>query len=857
MRRSSLPVEQRPYGIFFILASAFLAVGTIWAVVDETWLRRPWKEYQEEFRQLELHKAEEALAQWQRHFETPEVQAEFRDLESQLEAAEKKLASQEYKNAVAELHHRELALQELTQQFQFAKSESDELYYEYKKAFHEGVQKDDVKARLEKLEVQLSDFSEQIKTAEAEKQRAQTRVKELRDEAGRLREALSNHTAERERLHRKIEAVKKRPPEVKQIILEYFDKNNFGNPVARVDRCATCHLGIANPDFEDAPQPFTRHSYIIQYHPVEKFGCTVCHGGQGVALKTSAAHGTVEFWENPLLPNGDRERLCGKCHQEAIEIPEAPTLTEGRKLFETYGCLGCHNVENYIKVPNIGPPLDKIYTKVKPDWLRRWILDPKKYLSKTKMPNFRFSEEEARAIQAYLLRQLHPRVNSQGEAKSEKRESEERRARNEKLASRSPLLAPRSTPDEKLAEEGRLIFGMARCVSCHALDGIGGAIGPDLGKIASKARPEWLYEWVKNPQAYQPNTKMPRYRFSERELNALIAYLSTLGADDAAGNDEALPDFTDEERRTGKKLMDEYGCLGCHDPVGQELVGGKVGADLTTFGEKSAEALDFGDVLNIERSLSAWVQAKLQNPRVFSTERIQLKMPDFGFSPEQARALSTVLLSFTEETVPDAYFRKRPLNNGYNPPGDFGRIVREVNCLTCHKINGRGGDLAPDLSYEGSRANAAWLRKYLKEPYTLRPTLVERMPKFHLADEEIDTIVNYMKTTLLRDDVPTDLLNGQRLTEAEIQEGKRLYEEKYQCRNCHQINYEGGTMGPELISSDTSIKERRTPGWIYAWIKNPKALDPKTKEPVLGLSDEEALLITKYLLAASEGRVRK
>jgi hypothetical protein len=56
-------------------------------------------------------------------------------------------------------------------------------------------------------------------------------------------------------------------------------------------------------------------------------------------------------------------------------------------------------------------------------------------------------------------------------------------------------------------------------------------------------------------------------------------------------------------------------------------------------------------------------------------------------------------------------------------------------------------------------------------------------------------------------------------------------------------------MGPELVSSDTSIRERRTAGWIFRWIKNPKALDPATVEPNFGLSGEEALMITKYLLS--------
>jgi cytochrome c1 len=56
-------------------------------------------------------------------------------------------------------------------------------------------------------------------------------------------------------------------------------------------------------------------------------------------------------------------------------------------------------------------------------------------------------------------------------------------------------------------------------------------------------------------------------------------------------------------------------------------------------------------------------------------------------------------------------------------------------------------------------------------------------------------------------------------------------------------------MGPELVSSDSNVRLRRTTGWIYSWIKDPNALDPATVEPNFDLTDEEALLITKYLLS--------
>ncbi|HKY74028.1 MAG TPA: hypothetical protein VJ246_01805, partial [Patescibacteria group bacterium] len=56
-QRRLIPVEERRYGAIFVVCAALLAVTTVWAVVDEVWVRRPWKAYQKEFDELELQQA--------------------------------------------------------------------------------------------------------------------------------------------------------------------------------------------------------------------------------------------------------------------------------------------------------------------------------------------------------------------------------------------------------------------------------------------------------------------------------------------------------------------------------------------------------------------------------------------------------------------------------------------------------------------------------------------------------------------------------------------------------------------------------------------------------------------------------
>ncbi len=44
---------------------------------------------------------------------------------------------------------------------------------------------------------------------------------------------------------------------------------------------------------------------------------------------------------------------------------------------------------------------------------------------------------------------------------------------------------------------------------------VGGNVGPELTGIGTKAKPEWLQDWLRNPNHYDPETMMPHYRFDD------------------------------------------------------------------------------------------------------------------------------------------------------------------------------------------------------------------------------------------------------------------------------------------------------------------------------------------------------
>lgn len=139
-----------------------------------------------------------------------------------------------------------------------------------------------------------------------------------------------------------------------------------------------------------APHPYASHPRLDLFvgamspHSMAKFGCTICHEGQGSATAFQWASHTPdnpqdkEFWRRqygwfdnvhwiyPMFPKRFAESACLKCHHDVAELepsdrfpdPPAPKLVHGYNLIRKYGCFGCHEINGY-DGPNrrIGPDM--------------------------------------------------------------------------------------------------------------------------------------------------------------------------------------------------------------------------------------------------------------------------------------------------------------------------------------------------------------------------------------------------------------------------------------------------------------------------------------------------------------------
>ena len=243
-------------------------------------------------------------------------------------------------------------------------------------------------------------------------------------------------------------------------------------------------------------------------------------------------------------------------------------------------------------------------------------------------------------------------------------------------------------------------------------------------------------------------------------------------------------------------------------------------------------------------NLPDYIAAKIRQPRSFGSA---LKMPQYTFTTAQIDALATALLSLTDRTqnLPAALTVPSVPASDYQPAGKAGQLITDLACFSCHRINGRGGDMAPDLTWEGSSVQRQWLFEFLKNPNTLRPALIRRMPKFNLSDADINVFTDYIMTVYQTPAFDRDSMPSGGYPPAQVEQGKQLFYSKYACQSCHIVDtkMDKGYIGPTL----TQVGSRLTAAWMYQWMKNPQALRPGTIEPNRNMSDDDARALTAYL----------
>jgi mono/diheme cytochrome c family protein len=572
-------------------------------------------------------------------------------------------------------------------------------------------------------------------------------------------------------------------------------------------------------------------------------------------------------WKQSVLPAQYMQGSCGVCHRE--DLPQTPRLDHGRQLLVKFNCIGCHRLRDIDRPDMLGPDLTRVGTKVSREWIYKWLKDPRTLTDANgsvtvdgvatdpRMPKFQLSDLELRALSAYLSVQRPKSVGPY---------------------SGNPRAGAVTAKGGDAADRGQTRFNQMFCITCHALAVdrggettlIGGDIGPELTKVGSKVRPEWLSAWLDNPQGYLQHTRMPQYQWSKQDMYEVTQYILNRLTDPDLMNDvPQLGPPTDDEVHLGQRLFVEKGCAECHVIQGV-TPRADFGPDLSAFGmaagpfvvemksaRKLSASLHFAknnaehvniEVSQIPRSMINYIQAKITDPASVTPET---HMPQFHVSQSDLDDLTTALLSMSGPPLTggahDPLTIPRP-HSEFHPGGQAGQLYQRYKCYVCHSFKGYGGTLAPDLSFEGSRSKREWLVDFLKNPQTLRPTLTVRMPHFNISDHDATTIADFVSTSLRNPNINPNELDEKEFTPQMAEHGKQLFEVKYECQSCHTIGSSGGYVGPSLNNAGNWL----TPAWIRAWLKNPQILIPETIEPRRSFTDDEIRDMTAYLLTLKQ-----
>jgi mono/diheme cytochrome c family protein len=98
---------------------------------------------------------------------------------------------------------------------------------------------------------------------------------------------------------------------------------------------------------------------------------------------------------------------------------------------------------------------------------------------------------------------------------------------------RFPHMAPPANASPQVGE-GFAAFRI-HCSRCHAVNGDGGTIGPELNRTpnpAGRRDAAWLRRWIDDPAAISPNTRMerlnPELHDRAHVIDAIVAYLQAI-----------------------------------------------------------------------------------------------------------------------------------------------------------------------------------------------------------------------------------------------------------------------------------------------------------------------------------------
>ncbi|MBL8900998.1 MAG: c-type cytochrome [Planctomycetes bacterium] len=221
------------------------------------------------------------------------------------------------------------------------------------------------------------------------------------------------------------------------------------------------------------------------------------------------------------------------------ESSTALLVARGRAAFEELGCGSCHASDDASLESRRGPRLTRVGARASEDWIERWLAEPHTFRPDASMPALALDDAERADLAAYLGHLGGPIA---------------------------PMRAARGLAEPAILREGAEAFQRIGCATCHTAE------KHALRELGSKTNVDALTAFLIDPLAVDPSGRMPacfgeagRENASEAATAKAIATYLTRDPELNAQGFSAEPRQAAPDAVRGERLLEERGCLACHE----------------------------------------------------------------------------------------------------------------------------------------------------------------------------------------------------------------------------------------------------------------------------------------------------
>jgi len=873
------PITGSSLSFPYMISAVLLMASLGWALYDEYYATRPWKDYQHRFVAVYSSWLKKNLPKQDSAEKAVKNSDTYKKLQAALDAADK-AAGPDFDRINKELALLATRKSVVDDWFQSRRGELGAKVYDMENAGSQSSH-DSQAAAIQKFKDEILTKTVPLENGQGE-EKLSYNYDQMEKEYNRLKDRKNDLLSQQAALLRPSSEARKRRDDymadqlvglTRQQMQGLIDKmDHFDFDIKQinvpegnlVDRCESCHVGTREPvvltrrdvgplskdgksGVEDGSRAFTTHPNLelLKIHNPDRFGCSPCHGGNGRATSSvEKAHGKNEHWLYPMYSPANREAGCNQCHSSDLVVRLAPTLSGGKELFRWRGCMGCHRMEGFDAEP------ERLFN----------ITQQIKALETDKADAFRNAsrmEKQADSMSGNAAAKMNQTAQNMRVSMS-------------RVDSRIEEL---DTESKNLLQELK-------------------KVGPSLKEVRMKLRKEWIPVWIENPQHFRPGAKMPTFRLEPDEVKAISAFIWQSGVqgpmDNATGGDPAH----------GKDLFETRGCMACHS-MGEDAdkVGGYFAANLTREGEKTninylvrwihnprQRTLPYSPTLHRDITPADY-QAK-NMPFVFDLDHTKSPVDGHEMQVEQQTIMPNLRLNMGEVRDIAAYLmtKKRPDAETAKIYKDASymddpklkaqglKLVRNYGCAGCHEIAGMEDEsrIGTELTNEGSKPIerldfalltrdaedgvevlgpnkgkdvAPWYsQKGFFERKLAEPNLFDqgktkthleqlKMPNFNLDKTDIRQLTTFLLGSV-DPTMPPSFFYKPADQRHDIQEGWWIIK-KYNCQGCHVVEigqhsilmdlpkYQDPDWKEQLPPMITNEGARVSPDWLVRFLKNP------------------------------------